>query len=109
MRVEAFANSQGGSGTFKLTAAGQASGPIAYSSNTTTLASNIQSALVANNAIGAGNVAVTFDAARSSATSKGFRIDYLNDRSLANVSDLIADSAGLTHVQAVAKAALIAA
>ena len=99
LQVDAKANSTVGSGTFTLTAGGQLTGPINFSSGTTTLASNIQSALASNNAIGSGNVTVTFEEGASSATTKTFRINYLNGKATTNVGDLSVNGSGLTNAQ----------
>ena len=88
------ANSAVASGSFTLTSSGGNLGPISYSSNVSTLAGNIQAALVAHGAIGSGNVTVTYDSAGSTAHPKCSASITINARSRTNMADLAANRRG---------------
>ena len=99
LKVDAEVNSSVGSGTFTLTANGQQTGPINFSSDSTTLANNIQLALAANSTIGAGNVSVTFEGGSLGPNTNKFHINYINGKATTEVGNLSANGGGLTNVQ----------
>ncbi|MFN9287224.1 MAG: hypothetical protein ACK6EB_04080, partial [Planctomyces sp.] len=90
------ANAPSASGAFTLSYDGETTGSIAYTSDTTTQAANIQAALLSLSNIGAGNVSVLFD---TTATVSGTRylVTFTGDLANTDVPQISAAYPELAH------------
>ncbi|WP_423274862.1 beta strand repeat-containing protein, partial [Arcobacter sp. YIC-464] len=75
------------SGTFDIWFEGDSKQTVAYSTDMSVLASNIQAALEATSTMGAGNVVVEYDATNSNETQINFLIKATGDLEKTDVSD----------------------
>ncbi|MEI7537404.1 MAG: hypothetical protein WCJ76_09335, partial [Comamonadaceae bacterium] len=84
------------SGSFQISLDGIKSADIAYSTDNTVLAHNIQVALEGLAAIGAGNVTVTVDAANTAGRRAAFLLSFGNTLAHVDVANITSHYAGLS-------------
>jgi len=87
LQVQLAVDSAEPSGSFTIEYDGNTSAAIAYSSNTATMAARIQAALEALGGIGAGNVAVSYDASASDDLNASYRVTFQGSLANRDIAD----------------------
>jgi len=88
------------SGSFTLSYNGQTTGAINYSTDGAKLAKNIQTALSALSTIGAGNIAVSYNAGQSTSDLIGLDIRFTGTLANSNASQISVNATGLSNAAA---------
>jgi hypothetical protein len=96
IRVVTQANAPTAAGVFTLSYVGLTTSDITLSSDTTTQAASIQSALRSLSNIGTGNVSVVYDST-SSASAGRYLVTFSGDRARSNVPQLTAEFPSLSY------------
>jgi hypothetical protein len=96
IRVLTQGNAPMASGVFTLSYDGQTTGGITLSSDTTTQATSIQSALRGLSNIGTGNVSVVYDSTSSSSAGR-YLVTFSGERARTNVPQITAEFPSLSY------------